>query len=192
MVNTGKEYRISRNELDRTILLGILAVEVIQMADSLFDRAAFIEKVRNTFKPLEASLPDGDAFDYEEAALFSGIVNGSQEHVVVVPLTQASLSFEVAKHLGEKKSWENIGTLPLFGFYMLSPTDCIHTLQPDTPYLARGIGWDRAEMVDAEGRIPRLFMTWWRRGEPTPAYYKYSGNIEVHLETCTTSGSNQV
>jgi len=162
------------------------------MADSLFDRAAFIEKVRNTFKPLEASLPDGDAFDYEEAALFSGIVNGSQEHVVVVPLTQASLSFEVAKHLGEKKSWENIGTLPLFGFYMLSPTDCIHTLQPDTPYLARGIGWDRAEMVDAEGRIPRLFMTWWRRGEPTPAYYKYSGNIEVHLETCTTSGSNQV
>ena len=84
MVNTGKEYRISRNELDRTILLGILAVEVIQMADSLFDRAAFIEKVRNTFKPLEASLPDGDAFDYEEAALFSGIVNGSQEHVVVV------------------------------------------------------------------------------------------------------------
>jgi len=75
---------------------------------------------------------------------------------------------------------------------MLSPTDCIHTLEPDTAYLARGVAWDRAELVDAEGRIPRMFVTWWRRGEPTPAYYKYSGNIWVHLETCTTAGSNQV
>jgi hypothetical protein len=161
------------------------------MPESLFDRAAFIEKVRQAFGPLETLLPDGDAFDYEETAIFSGVVNGSQEHLVLIPLTQASVSFNTAKHLGEKTSWEDVGVLPLFGFYMMPPTDCIHTLEPDTPYLARGIAWDRAELVDAEGRVPRLFVTWWRRGEATPAYYKFSGNVWVHLETCTTAGSNQ-
>lgn len=162
------------------------------MPNSVFDRAAFIEKVRQTFEPLEALLHEGDAFDYEETSLFSGVVNGSQEHVVVVPLTQASVSFNTARHLGEKTSWEDVGTLPLFGFYMLPPTDCIHTIAPDTPYLAQGIAWDRAELVDAGGGVPRLFVTWWRRGDGTPAYFKYSGNVEIHLETCTTASSNQV
>ncbi len=162
------------------------------MADSLFDRAAFIGKVRQAFEPLEALLPGGDAFDYEETALFSGVVNGAQEHVVVVPLTQASVSVDTAKHLGEKTSWESVGALPLFGFYMLPPTDCIHTIKSDTPYLARGIEWSRAELVDAGGGTPRLFMTWWRRGDATPAYFKYSGNLEIHLETCTTASSNQL
>ena len=162
------------------------------MPDSLFDRTTFIEKVRQAFGPLEALLPDGDAFDYEETAIFSGVVNDSQEHVVVVPLTQASVSFNIAMHLGEKTSWEDIDVLPLFGFYMMPPTDCIHTLQPDTPYLARGISWERAELVDAGGEIPRMFLTWWRRGEPTPAYFKFSGNVEIHIRTCGTASSNQV
>lgn len=162
------------------------------MSDSLFDRGAFIEKVRGAFKPLEALLPDGDAFDYEETALFTGVVNGSQEHIVIIPLTQASVSFNVAKHLGEKTSWEDVGVVPLYGFYMLPPTDCIHTVAPDTPYLVRGISWDRAEVVNAGGEVSRLFVTWWRRGDPTPAYFKYSGNYEIHIETCTTASSNQV
>ncbi len=168
-----------------------LAVGFVVQASPLFDRPAFIEKVRQAFGPLEALLPDGDAFDYEEAAIFSGVVNGSQEHVVVVPLTQASLSFYVGKHLGEELSWADIDSLPLFGFYMIPPTDCIHTLKPDTPYLVRGISWDQAEVVDANNVVARLFMTWWRRGEETPAYYRFAGNVEIHLQTCSTASSNQ-
>lgn len=176
------------------VIVGVvvaLLVGVVVQASPLFDRAAFIERVRQAFGPLEALLPYGDAFDYEEAAIFSGVVNGSQEHVVVVPLTQASVSFYIAKHLGEEASWADIDSIPLFGFYMMPPTDCIHTLDPDTPYLVRGISWDQAEVVDANDIVARLFMTWWRRGEETPAYYRFAGNVEIHLETCTTSGSDQ-
>ena len=36
------------------------------MSDPMFDRAAFVEKVRQAFKPLEALLSEGNAFDYEE------------------------------------------------------------------------------------------------------------------------------
>jgi len=199
--------------LDKTRLVGILTGEVMRMksvaggvcvgivlalivgivvhASPLFDRAAFVEKVRLAFEPLEAILPDGDAFDYEEAAIFSGVVNGWQEHVVIVPLTQASVSIYVGKHLGEELSWADSATVPLFDFYMRPPTDCIHTLEPDMPYLVRGISWDQAEVVNAQDVVARLFMTWWRRGEDTPAYYKFLGNVEVHIQTCTTAGTNQ-
>lgn len=162
------------------------------MPDPLFDRAAFIEKVRQVFKPLEALLGEGNAFDYDEAAIFSGVINGSQEHVVSVPLTKASVSLNVAAHLGEQDSWVQAGKLPLFGFYMMPPTDCIKTLDPDTPYLVRGVSWDQAEVVDAGERLARHFTTWWHRGKPKPAYYRFSGNYEIHLETCTTASSNQV
>ena len=169
----------------------ILAVGLVAHGAPLFDRAAFLDGVRQAFVPLEALLPQGDAFDYEETAIFSGVVNGSQEHVVIVPLTQASLSFYIAKHLGEELSWAGIESLPLFGFYMMSPTDCIHSLRPDTPYLVRGIAWDQAEVVDAGGAVARLFMTWWRRGEETPAYYKFLGNVEVHCQTSSTVSTDQ-
>ncbi len=176
------------------VLLGFmvaLAAGLVSHASPLFDRPAFIASVRQVFEPLEALLPEGDAFDYEEAAIFSGIINGWQEHVVIVPLTQASVSFYIAMHLGEELSWADIDTLPMFGFYMLPPTDCIHTLKPDTPYLVRGISWDQAEVVDANDVVSRLFMTWWRRGEKTPAYYKFLGNVELHFTTCGTASSNQ-
>jgi hypothetical protein len=178
--------------LDRSQVLSILTGEVIDMPDSLFDRAAFIEKVRQVFKPLEVLLGEGNAFDYDEAAIFSGVINGSQEHVVSVPLTKASVSLNVATHLGEQDSWVQAGKLPLFGFYMMPPTDCIKTLDPDTPYLVRGVSWDQAEVVDAGERLVRHFTTWWHRGKPKPAYYRFSGNYEIHLETCTTASSNQV
>jgi len=170
------------------VLIAGLAVQ----ASPLFDRAAFVEKVRTAFAPLEALLPDGDAFDYEEAAIFSGVVNDWQEHVVIVPLTQASVSVYIGRHLGEEMSWADIDSLPIMGFYMMAPTDCIHTIEPETPYLVRGISWDRAEVVDASGTVARLFETWWHRGEPTPQYYKFLGNTEYHACTCTTVGTNQI
>jgi hypothetical protein len=162
------------------------------MPDSLFDRAAFIEKVRQAFLPLEALLPNGDAFDYDETVIFSGVVNGSQEHIVSVPLTKTSVSVNVATHLGEQDSWAQIGKLPLFGFYMMPPTDCIHTLEPDVPYLVRGIAWEKAELVDAEGKTSRNFTTWCHRGNPKPAYHRFSGNYEIHSQTCFTASSNQM
>jgi hypothetical protein len=164
----------------------------MQMADVLFDRAAFIEKVRQVFRPLEGLLGEGNAFNYDEAMIFSGVINGSQEHVVSVPLTEASVSLNTAKHLGEQNSWAQAGKLPLFAFYMMPPTDCIHTLEPDVPYLVRGVAWEKAEVVDAAGKMARHFTTWWHRGKPKPAYYRFSGNYEIHLQTCTTASSNQV
>jgi len=170
----------------------VLIIGLAAQASPLFDRAAFVDKVRTAFAPLEALLPDGDAFDYEEAAIFSGVVNDWQEHVVIVPLTQASVSVYIGRHLGEEMSWADIDSLPIMGFYMMAPTDCIHTIEPETPYLVRGISWDRAEVVDASGTVARLFETWWHRGEPTPQYYKFLGNTEYHACTCTTVGTNQI
>ncbi len=162
------------------------------MAPPLFDRPAFIAEVRPWFQPLEALLPEGDAFHYQEAMIFSGVINGAQEHLISVPLTRDSVSFHAARHLGEQAAWPQVGKLPLFAFTMMPPTDCIHTLQPDVPYLVRGISWDQAEVVDADEQLARHFTTWWHRGKPKPAYYRFSGNYEIHLETCTTASSNQV
>jgi len=169
-----------------------LTLSAFGQTSPLFDRTAFIENVRDAFADLEALLGTGDAFDYEEAAIFSGVVNGYQEHVVIVPLTQASVSFHIQKTLGNDISWDDVDTLPLFGFYMMPPTDCIHTLESNTPYLVRAIFWDRAEVVNASGEVERLFVTWVRRGEPASAYFTFRGNLEIHLETCWTASSNQV
>lgn len=159
---------------------------------SLFDRAAFIEKVRPAFADVEKLLGTGDAFDYDEVAIFSGIVNGSQEHLVILPLTQASVSFHTQMTLGNDTSWADVSALPLFGFYMISPTDCIHTLKLDTAYLVRAVSWERAEVVNAAGGVERMFVTWVRRGEQAKPYFTFRGNVELHLETCWTASSNQV
>jgi len=159
---------------------------------SLFDRAAFIDKVRTAFADIENLLETGDAFDYEEVALFSGVINGAQEHLVILPLTQASVSFHTQMTLGDDKSWQDIDTLPLYGLYIMSPTDCIHTLKPETAYLVRAASWDRAQAVNAAGEVERMLVTWVRRGEPASAYFTFRGNYEIHLQTCWTSSSNQV
>ncbi|MFC2078621.1 hypothetical protein ACFLSZ_01420 [Candidatus Bipolaricaulota bacterium] len=159
---------------------------------SLFDRAAFIDKVRTAFADVEKLLGTGDAFDYDEVAIFSGVINGAQEHLVLLPLTQASVSFHAQMTLGNDTSWADITKLPLYGFYMMPPTDCIHTLKPDTAYLVRAVSWERAEVVNAGGDAERMFVTWVRRGEPEKAYYTFAGNYQIHLETCWTASSNQV
>lgn len=159
---------------------------------SLFDRAVFIDKVRVAFADVEKLLGTGDAFDYEEVAVFSGVVNGSQEHVVILPLTQASVSFHTQQTLGNHASWDDISKLPLYGFYMMSPTDCIHTLKLDTAYLVRAVSWERAEVINADDEVERMFVTWVHRGEPSKAYFTFRGNVEIHLETCWTASSNQV
>jgi len=132
---------------------------------SLFDRVALIGKARDALADVEALLCPGDAFDYEEVAIFSSVINGAQEHLVFVPLTQASASFRTQMTLGSATSWEDVDTLPLYGLYMMSPTDCM---------------------------VEGMFVTWVRRSEPAKVYFTFRGNYEIHLETCWTSSSNQV
>ena len=162
--------------------------------DPIFDREAFIERIIGIFEPLQAAqLGELDRFDYEATMLFSGVVNGSQEHVVVVPLTSGSHSVDLAKHsLGSTLTWNDLpGGLPLFGLLILGPTNCINGLAYDTAYLAKGVSWERAQIINTQGVFLRNFVTWWHRGEPRPAYFKFSGNMEIHLDSCFTASSNQ-
>ena len=173
------------------ILLSLLVGVACVGQTSLFDRAAFVEQVRELFQPLEAYLNDGDQFNYDELAFFSAVLNGWEEHVVVVPLTLDSPSTVIGQHLGEDLSWADVGPLPICGFLVLSPTDCIHTLVPDVPYLIRGRAWDRSELIDAEGTFTRYFTTYWLRGASEGAWYTFRGNIEFHAYSCAIMTSNQ-
>ena len=169
------------------VLVGVSVNAVVQM----FDRNEFLARVRAAFQPLEALLSDGDEFDYEHAALFSGYLNGTDEHLVVVLLDEDSASVQKAKELGYTLEWEDVGILPLLAIMVLPPTDCIRNVEYNVPYLIRGLSWDHAEAVDSRGRFVRDVETWWARGSDDGMYFKFSGNIKVHLQTCTTVSMNQ-
>jgi len=172
-------------------LIGILSVSVAASALEMFDRDAFLAKVRMVFRPLEALLADGDEFDYEHAALFSGFLNGTDEHVIIVLLKEDSPSVKKAEEMGYTLDWEDVGTLPLFAIMILPPTDCIRNVEYNVPYLIRGLSWDVAEAINAKGNRARTVETWWARGADEGVYFKFSGNVKIHLQTCTTVGMNQ-
>ena len=117
------------------VLVGVSVNAVVQM----FDRNEFLARVRAAFQPLEALLSDGDEFDYERAALFSGYLNGTDEHLVVVLLDEDSASVQKAKELGYTLEWEDVGILPLLAIMVLPPTDCIRNVEYNVPYLIRGL-----------------------------------------------------
>jgi hypothetical protein len=169
------------------VLLVSLAAGAVQM----FDRSEFVARVRVAFQPLEALLPDGDSFDYDHAALFSGYLNGTDESVVIVLLDDDSPSVAKAKELGYTLEWEDVGILPLVAVMVLPPTDCIRNVEYNVPYLIRGLSWDNAEAVDSKGRFVRDVETWWARGSDEGMYFKFSGNLKIHLQTCTTISLNQ-
>ncbi len=171
-------------------LLAIVAPAATATFD-LFDRAAFIAEVRSTFRPLEAVLAPGDRFDYEHAAFFSGFLNGRDEHVIVVLLTDDSPSVQKSAQLGYTLDWPDVGILPLFAVMVLPPTDCIRDVDYNVPYLVRGVSWDVGDVVDARGRFVRDVQTWWARGTDEPMYLRFSGNLKVHLQTCVTASMNQ-
>jgi len=177
--------------LAAVVVMGILLVGVASQASVFFDRSAFIAQVRSTFRPLEALLPEGDYFDYEAAALFSGYLNGTDEHVVILMLTSDSVSYENARRLREDLTWEDVGVLPLFAVMVLPPTDCIRDVDYNVPYLIRSLDWDEAEAVDSAGRFVRDVETWWEPEISQGQWFKFSGNLKVHLETCTTASLNQ-
>ena len=179
----------------KRVVLGIVLVLFLGLGvfgqTSLFDRAAFVEQIREIFQPLEAYLNDGDEFNYDELAFFSAVLNGWEEHLVIIQLTLESPSVVIGQHLGEELSWADVGPLPICGFLMLSPTDCIHTLEAGVPYLVRGLAWDRSEVIDAEGAFARYFTTHWLRGVSEGAWYTYRGNVEFHAYSCAVTTTNQ-
>lgn len=174
------------------VLLGALLLGAVAEGSTFFDRSVFISQVRAAFRPLEALLPEGDAFDYEKAAFFSGVLNGSEEHLVVVLLASDSVSVENARRLRTDLTWEDVGKLPLFAIMVLPPTDCIRDTEYNVPYLVRSINWDEAEAIDEHARFVRDVETWWEPEINQGLWFKFSGNIKVHLETCTTASMNQV
>jgi len=143
-------------------------LSVVQVgASEYFDRDAFLRQVREDFVSLEPLLEEGDAFEYDQAVLFSGYLNGTNEHLVVVRLTSDSTSVQNALRLRSDLTWENVGPLPLFAVLVLSPTDCIRDVSYDTPYLVRALSWTTGEVVDAEGRFVRDLELWWEdEGDP--------------------------
>jgi hypothetical protein len=172
-------------------VLGALLVGLAVEGSTFFDRAAFIAKVRAAFRPLEDLLPPGDEFDYDATALFSGYLNGTDEHLIVVLLTSDSASVESARRLRTDLTWEEVGALPLFAIMVLPPTDCIRDVEYNVPYLVRGLSFDEAEAVDQNGRFVRDVETWWAPEITDGLWFQFSGNIKVHLETCTTASMNQ-
>lgn len=174
------------------VLLGALLVGAVAEGSTFFNRSVFIQQVRAAFRPLEDLLLEGDEFDYEKTAFFSGVLNGSEEHLVVVLLSSDSVSVENARRLRTDLTWEDVGKLPLFAVMVLPPTDCIRDTEYNVPYLVRSINWDEAEAVDETGRFVRDVETWWEPEITQGVWFKFSGNMKVHLETCTTASMNQV
>jgi hypothetical protein len=160
---------------------------------NVFDRADFVRQVRVTFQPLEARLAPGDQFDYDHAAFFSGFLNGRDEHLVVLLLTETSPSVTKARELGIRWSWEGANPLPLFAIMVLPPTDCVRDVEYSIPYLVRGLSWETGDVIDASGAFVRDVQTSWARGtEPAePMYLRFSGNLKIHLQTCVTISMNQ-
>ena len=109
----------------------------------------------------------------------------------MVLLTSDSASYENARRLREDLTWEEVGALPLFAIIVLPPTDCIRDVEYNVPYLVRSLDWDEAEAVDAGGRFVRDVETWWEPEITQGTWFKFSGNIKVHIETCTTASMNQ-
>lgn len=175
------------------VLVVALVSPATRAAFNLFDRAAFVAYVEHTFRPLETLLAPGDSLDYERAAFFSGFLNGRDEHLIVVLLTDSSPSVAKAEQLGRTLDWPEVGILPLFAIMVLPPTDCIRDVEYDTPYLVRGVSWSAGDVVDARGGFVRDVQTWWARGaEPAePLYLRFSGNLKIHLQTCVTISMNQ-
>ncbi len=173
------------------VLMAASALGTTAWAFDLFDRGAFVDEVRDLFRPLEALLAPGDTFDYEHAAFFSGYLNDRDEHLIVVLLKDGSPSVERAADLGYTLDWPDVGILPLFAIMVLSPTDCIRDVDYEVPYLVRGVSWNVGDVVDADGQFVRNVETWWARGTDEPMYLRFSGNLKIHLQTCTTISMNQ-
>ena len=162
------------------------------MTLTAFNRAAIIAEMRDTFAPMEALLKPGDVFDYDKLFIGSVHLNGAEEHVVVVQLTEGSQSIVEAQSLGEYKLFSEIAPIPLFGLYPISPTDCFSGLVNETPYLCRALSWDQAEYVGVDGVcVKNPEISWTRPVGLIKPHIDMKGNIIIKGPSCSSISTNQ-
>jgi len=162
-----------------------------------WDPAAFVEYLEEVFEPMTPLLEEtGDVLDFERFRFFSGKdLNGADETVVIVPLTEDSPSYQWALLPEEEAPLADIVPLPFVGFLALDPCDCFRTIENGVPYLYRILGYDvPAELVDADGEFVRSSteFSWEDRGAPAEGeWFLYRGNVIFHVIFCATTGTNQ-
>ena len=157
-----------------------------------FDRAAFIAYVAEVLGPMEALLGEGDEFDYENFRFFTGTnLNGSDETVVIVPLTHDSVTVQKALLTEEEAPLAEMSPMPVCGFLPLEPCTCFRALENGVPYLCQVLSYEKAIFVDVNGEYVRDTTTFeWNRGAGEPEWYTYRGNVATHQFPCILFSAN--
>ncbi|MCK5586924.1 hypothetical protein KAJ02_12705 [Candidatus Bipolaricaulota bacterium] len=167
------------------------------MSSSVFDRQGLIERVQERCEPIEALLAEtGDTLDYENLRFFTATkLNGADETVVSIFLTEDSPSSQAAMLTEEESPLEALAPLPFAVLLPLEPCTSFSILQNGVPYLYRILSYEQAELVDAEGKFVRYAteFSWEERGtsDPEPEWHKYIGNYIFHFLRCATISTNQ-
>jgi hypothetical protein len=163
-----------------------------------------IAKVRETFKPIEPLLPEGDTLDYNRTVFFTGKPNDTSEHIVVVPLTRSSISLVKAQRIGVDLTWEDAGPVTIRAIYILPPNDFTN-LEAGKPYLQQAVSWEKAITLDASGTVVKEIPIVWLRGcreeqsKEIPLVGQFQGewhffrgkNEEYHGIGCVVITTNQ-
>jgi len=167
-----------------------------------WDEAEFIEGLKETFAPLEHLLEEGDKFDYERYRFFAAPnLNGGNEYVVFVQLTEDSPSVLVCPEIGETKMWPEIRPLPHVGILALQGTECFADMENGKAYLYRWLDWGECEMVDEHGVRARMATeAYWKRGGNDPEWLLFTGmgrtdkephGASMHMFSCSVVTTNQ-
>ena len=157
-----------------------------------FDRAALLAYIEEAFEPMEALLGEGDEFDYENFRFFTGTnLNGSDETVVIVPLSVDSTTVQKALLTEEEAPLAEMSPMPVMGLLPLEPCTCFRALENGVPYLCQVLSYERAILVDADGEYVRDTTTFeWNRGAGEPEWYTYRGNVATHQFPCVMVSVN--
>ena len=154
------------------------------------DRAVLVEEVQARFEGMSRFLAEttGDRLDFVNLRFFSATnLNGADETVVIVPLTEDSPSYQLALQSEEAAPLAGIAPLPLGGMLPLDPCTAFHSLENNVAYLFRAISYEDAEIVDEAGERIRMATEFsWNRGGNDPEWYMYRGNTVIHFQTCAT------
>jgi len=167
-----------------------------------WNEAEFIQGLKDTFKPVEHLLADGDQFDYDRYRFFAAPnLNGGNEYVVFIQLTEDSPSVQMCDEIGETKTWPEIAPLPHLGMLSLDGTECFSNVENGKPYLYRWLNWGECELVDENGVRARMATeAYWKRGGSDPEKLWFTGmgrsgndphGAGVHCIKCSVVTQNQ-
>lgn len=164
--------------------------------DTVFDRQALVERVRERCRPIERLLAEtGDVLDYENLRFFTATnLNGADETLASVFFTLDSPSYQLGALTEEEAPLESIAPLPLCVVLPLEPCTSFHSLLNGVPHLCRIVSYEQAELVNSDGDVVRYPTTFsWDRAtsDPEPEWHKYMGNWVFHFLLCVSVGLNQ-